>query len=153
MLAAASTLAMPLTSRAQEFPTLKPIRLVIPFAVGGSSDVVGRIIAQKLAEILQQTVVVDNRAGAGGIIGSDVVAKSPADGHTLLLVEALHVINPIFTRRMPFDAVNDFLPVALNDLLSGPINLLVASIATVSAFVKSGKLRMLATSAPTRHPD
>lgn len=95
----------------QEFPT-KQIRLVVPYAAGGSSDVVGRILANKLGEEYGQTVVVENRTGAGGIIGSDFVAKSPPDGHTLVLgIAASHAIQPSLGTPMPFDAVKDFAPV------------------------------------------
>lgn len=97
---------------AQDFPS-KPIRLVIPFPAGGSSDGVGRQVAEKLAQVLKATVVVENKGGAGGIIGADAVAKSPPDGYTLVLVDVFHSSAPIYTRKMPYDAVKDFTPVAL----------------------------------------
>ncbi len=107
--------AMALTagaSLAQEFPS-KPIRLVIPFPAGGSSDGIGRQIAEKLSGVLKQTVVVENKGGAGGMIGADAVAKSAPDGYTLVLVDVFHTSTPIYTRRMPYDAVKDFTPISL----------------------------------------
>jgi tripartite-type tricarboxylate transporter receptor subunit TctC len=97
---------------AQDYPN-KPIRLVIPFPAGGSSDGIGRQVADKLSGVLKQTVVVENKGGAGGIIGADFVAKSPADGYTLVLVDVFHTSTPIYTRKMPYDAVKDFTPVSL----------------------------------------
>jgi tripartite-type tricarboxylate transporter receptor subunit TctC len=97
---------------AQDYPN-KPIRLVIPFPAGGSSDGIGRQVAEKLSGVLKQTVVVENKGGAGGIIGADAVAKSPADGYTLVLVDVFHTSTPIYTRKMPYDAVKDFTPVSL----------------------------------------
>jgi tripartite-type tricarboxylate transporter receptor subunit TctC len=99
-------------AQAQDYPS-KPIRLVIPFPAGGSSDGIGRQVADKLSAVLKQTVVVDNKGGAGGIIGADYVAKSPADGYTLVLVDVFHTSTPIYTRKMPYDAVKDFTPVSL----------------------------------------
>ena len=97
---------------AQDYPN-KPIKLVVPFPAGGSSDGTGRLIADKLGQVLKQSVVVDNRGGAGGLIGTDAVAKSPADGYTLVLVDVFHTSTPVYTRKMPYDAVKDFTPVSL----------------------------------------
>ncbi|MBI2771107.1 MAG: tripartite tricarboxylate transporter substrate binding protein [Burkholderiales bacterium] len=97
---------------AQDYPA-KPIRLVIPFPAGGSSDGIGRQIADKLGGVLKQTVVVENKGGAGGMIGADFVAKSAPDGYTLVLVDVFHTSTPIYTRKMPYDAVRDFTPVSL----------------------------------------
>lgn len=115
MLAAGAVLAstFALTSvQAQDYPS-RPVRLVIPFPAGGSSDGIGRQIADKLANVLRQPVVVENKGGAGGIIGADAVAKAAPDGYTLVLVDVFHASTPIYTRRMPYDAVKDFTPVAL----------------------------------------
>ncbi len=101
------------TAQAQAWPA-KPIRLVIPFPAGGSTDVVGRLVAEKMAQALGQPVVVDNRAGAGGTTGSDLVAKAPADGSTFLVgTSSTHAIAPALYPRLPYDAVKDFLPVTL----------------------------------------
>lgn len=92
----------------------KPIRLVVPFAPGGSTDVVARILGAELKNELGQTVIVENRAGAGGNIGGDVVAKSAPDGYTLLLAAAgPTVINPSLYAKMPFDPIKDLAPVTL----------------------------------------
>ncbi len=212
---------MPESAHAADYPSVKPIRMVVPFAPGGSSDVVGRLIGVKIAASLKQTVIVDNRAGAGGAIGADIVAKSTPDGYTLLLVDALHIVSPLFRRNTLYDPIRDFTPIsmiakspvflacntgfeaktvaelvalaqkapgkvtaglpgsgsiviemlklrgkvnlnlipykggapAVNDLVAGNVNLLAATIATYGGFVKSGRLRLLATSGPARHPD
>lgn len=116
-LCALATLGSTLTSqpaRAQEPWPNKPIKLVIPFAPGGTSDILGRLLGEKLQGALKQTVLVENRAGAGGVLGADVVAKSPADGYTLLLgTIASHAINPAMKPKMPYDALKDFAPVIL----------------------------------------
>jgi len=99
-------------SHAQGYPG-KPVRIVVPFAPGGATDVIGRVIAQKLADRLGQSVVVDNRPGAGTTIGSNVVAKAPADGYTLLLAPTPFVISQVMYSSLPYDAQKDFAPVAL----------------------------------------
>ena len=109
-LAAALVLASP-AARAQTYPS-RQITLIIPFAVGGSNDLVGRAIGKKLAETWGQPVVVDNRAGAGGMIGTAAVAAAPPDGYTLLLVSSTFTINPAVKRNMPFDTIKDFTPIA-----------------------------------------
>jgi tripartite-type tricarboxylate transporter receptor subunit TctC len=109
-LAAALFLASP-AAHAQTYPS-RQITLIIPFAVGGSNDIVGRVIGKKLAEAWGQPVVVENRSGAGGIIGSSVVAAAPPDGYTLLLVSSTFTINPAIKKSMPFDTIKDFTPVA-----------------------------------------
>jgi tripartite-type tricarboxylate transporter receptor subunit TctC len=98
---------------AQGYPN-KPIRMVVPFPPGGGSDVVARILSQKLSESLGQQVVVDNRSGAAGNIGADIVAKSAPDGYTLLSTNHSIVISAGLPGKLPFDVVNDFAPVALN---------------------------------------
>jgi tripartite-type tricarboxylate transporter receptor subunit TctC len=91
---------------------LKPIRLVIPFPAGGATDIIGRSLALKLSASLGQQVVVDNKPGAGGVIGSDIVAKAAPDGYTLVLAtSSTHSIGPALNARMPYDAMRDFLPV------------------------------------------
>lgn len=96
----------------QNYPA-KPIRLVVPFPAGGATDIFARAVSQKLAEKLGASIIVDNRPGAGGTIGSDVVAKSAADGYTLLLAtSSTHSIGPSFGARLPYDAVADFTPIS-----------------------------------------
>ena len=221
LLLAACTMLWSWLAHAADYPAAKPIRMVVPFAPGGSSDVVGRLIGTKIALSLQQTIIVDNRAGAGGTIGSDIVAKAAPDGYTLLLVDALHIVSPLFNKNTLYDPIKDFTPIAMiaksplflathpafeaktlpdmlavarrepgrvavgipgsgniviemlklrakvnlnlvpykggapavNDLVAGNIQLMTGSIATYGGFVKAGRLRLLATTALTRHPD
>ena len=96
---------------AQEYPS-RPVRLVVPFAAGGSADVYARVIAQRLQDALGQTVIVDDRPGAGSIIGTDFAAKSPADGYTLLVMSNAHTVNESLVPSKPFALMRDFVPVA-----------------------------------------
>ncbi|HVF63719.1 MAG TPA: tripartite tricarboxylate transporter substrate binding protein [Casimicrobiaceae bacterium] len=101
-------------ANAQERYPSKPIRLVVPFPAGGSTDIIGRLVAQKLSERLGQPVVVDNRGGAGGTIGTDNAAKSPADGYTLLLsTTSTLAVAPAAYAKLAYDPVKDFVPVSL----------------------------------------
>src|SRR3954471_16323683 len=84
-----------------------PVRLVVPWPAGGGADTVGRAIAQDLTGALGQQVVVDNRPGAAGIIGSELVARAPADGYTLLLATVTAAINPVLNRKLPYDTLKD----------------------------------------------
>ena len=86
----------------------KPITLIVPFAAGGANNAIARIVAQELTSVLGQPVVVDNRAGAGGALGSDLVAKSAADGYTILIASSAHAINPSVHKQMPYNTLNDF---------------------------------------------
>lgn len=97
---------------AQSYPT-KPIRTVVPFPAGGGIDTVIRLLAPNLAERLGQTIVVDNRSGAGGTVGSEIVAKSAPDGHTLLATFSSHATNATLYRNLKFDTVKDFAPITL----------------------------------------
>ncbi|WP_137177567.1 tripartite tricarboxylate transporter substrate binding protein [Roseomonas sp. AR75] len=143
-LAALLAAALPGTAAAQTGGT---IRLVVPFPPGGASDVIGRILAEQMRERLGQNVVVDNRAGASGNIGADIVAKARPDGLTLLLASAsTHGINPSLMANMPFDSRRDFTPVSLvvmvpTILVVAP-NLPVTSVAELIAYAKAnpGKL-------------
>lgn len=91
----------------------RPVRLVVPFAPGGTNDVIGRIIADKLSERLGQPFVVDNRAGANMVVGSEIVARAGPDGHTLLIVAAGFAINPSLRKQLPYDTGRDFAPIGL----------------------------------------
>jgi tripartite-type tricarboxylate transporter receptor subunit TctC len=106
---------------AQSYPA-KPVRMIVPSSAGGGSDIVARIVAPKLAERLGQQVVVENRAGAGTMIGGEVVAKAPADGYTLLMGISTLAINPAIYRKVPYNALTDFAPITM--VLSAP-NILV----------------------------
>jgi tripartite-type tricarboxylate transporter receptor subunit TctC len=112
-------------AHAQTTYPAKPIRLVVPFPAGGTTDILARAVAQKLTESMGQPVVVDNRAGAGGNIGADLVAKSPPDGYTLLMgTVGTHAINASLYAKMPYDHVRDFAPVIL---VAGVPNVLVVT--------------------------
>ncbi|MCE3272050.1 MAG: hypothetical protein K0S57_2447 [Ramlibacter sp.] len=104
-------LAAPLSGAAQDYPN-RPVRLVVPFGPGTTTDIISRVFAEAMAKGLGQTVVVENKAGAGGNIGSDFVAKAPADGYTILMgTVGTHAINPGLYRKMPYDAQKDFAPI------------------------------------------
>ena len=98
------------TVLAQQYP-VKPVRIVVPFAPGGPNDILARVIAQKLTEAWGQQVVVENRAGGGTVIGTELVAKSPPDGYNLLMVSTSHTTNPTLLGKLPFDTVRDLAPV------------------------------------------
>lgn len=102
-----------------------PLRLIVPFAPGGNADIMGRLIAQTLAERMGQQVVVDNRAGAASIIGTELAAKAVPDGYTLLFVAPQIATNVVFTAKLPYDTVRDFAPISLTS--STPL-LLVANL-------------------------
>ena len=96
---------------AQEYPS-KPVRIIVPFAPGGSADVFGRFLAQRLQESMGQTFVIDNRPGAGSVIGTDAVAKAAPDGYTLLLMSNTHTVNESLIPNKPFVLMRDFAPIA-----------------------------------------
>ncbi|MGA0025259.1 MAG: Bug family tripartite tricarboxylate transporter substrate binding protein [Burkholderiales bacterium] len=97
--------------QAQDYPT-RPIRLIVPFAAGGPTDTISRVIAQKLTEGMGQNVVVDNRAGAGGNIGMGLAASAPPDGHTMIVVSSSFVVNPVLYKKIPYDPYKSFAPVS-----------------------------------------
>ena len=100
------------TAYAQSYPT-RPVRAVVPFAPGGAVDVVARAVAQRLGEALGHTVVVDNRAGAGGTIGTEIVAKARPDGHTLLIGSMGVAVNAVLYQKLPYDTLKDLAPVTM----------------------------------------
>jgi tripartite-type tricarboxylate transporter receptor subunit TctC len=127
VLLALAAAAMSLPAGAQTYPT-RPVKLVVPFPPGGSLDITGRLIAQRLSEMWGQAVVVENKPGAGGNIGADFVAKSPPDGYTILLgALSTHAVNPNLYAKMPYDAVKDFAPITLIAITP---NVLVVNAAT-----------------------
>src|SRR6516225_2832973 len=108
-----TVLILAAVARATEpFPS-HPIRLIVPFPAGGGTDIVGRVLGQKLHESLGQPVIIDNRGGAGGTLGATVVAKSAPDGYTLLLAPTSHVINPSIYARLAYDTEKDFAPITM----------------------------------------
>jgi tripartite-type tricarboxylate transporter receptor subunit TctC len=139
--AAAALGLAPADAGAQGFPS-KPVKLVVPFPPGGPLDVIGRLIAQKLSEAWGQSVVIDNRPGAGGNIGAEVVAKSPPDGYTVVMgALSTHAVNPHLFAKMPYDPVKDFAPITLvaitpNVLVVNP-SLPVVSVKDLIAYAKA----------------
>ncbi len=123
-LAAATAGALPLAASAQSYPS-KPITIIVPFSAGGTTDILARVVGQALTTELGQSVIVDNRAGAGGNIGASLAAKAPADGYTLFMgTVGTHAINAALYKKMPFDPIKDFAP--LTRVANVP-NLLVAN--------------------------
>ena len=114
--AAGLLLALSTAVAAQDYPT-KPVRLVIPFPPGGSNDIVGRLVATQLGERLGKQVIVENRGGAGGVVGTEMVSKAAPDGYTLLLISLAHAVNP-WLYKLSYDPIKSFAPVAT--LGSGP---------------------------------
>lgn len=112
-LTVAAALALGMTSAfAAGYPD-RPVRVIVPFAAGGPTDVMARLVAQKLSESLKQQFFVENRAGAGGNIGTMAAAHAPADGYTLLVASSSYVVNPSLYAKNPYDAFNDFVPITL----------------------------------------
>jgi tripartite-type tricarboxylate transporter receptor subunit TctC len=109
-LAACAFLVLAPAAEAAGYPT-RPIRFVVPFPPGGGGDITARSVSQRLAENLGQSVVIDNRGGGSTIIGTDVVAKAPADGHTILIVTSTFAINPSLHPKLPYDSLRDLAPV------------------------------------------
>jgi tripartite-type tricarboxylate transporter receptor subunit TctC len=123
MLAIGALAAVAATAAAQEYPT-KPIKLVVPFPPAGGTDIMARVVAQKLSENTKWTVVIDNRPGAGGNIGVDATAKAAADGYTLVMGQTSNLaINPWLFKNLPYDPVKDLAPIVL--VGSGPIAIAV----------------------------
>jgi tripartite-type tricarboxylate transporter receptor subunit TctC len=134
------------SAAAQSYPS-KPIRLIVPFAAGGGNDNVARLVGKRLADGLGQPVLVDNRPGAGGVVGAELAAKSAPDGYTLFLGGVgSHAINPNLHEKLPYDPIKDFAPVAL--LAQAPLVLVVhpsvpaKSVAELTAYARAhpGKL-------------
>jgi tripartite-type tricarboxylate transporter receptor subunit TctC len=126
---------------AETFPS-RPIRLVVPYPAGGGTDIVGRVLGQKLHESLGQPVVIDNRGGAGGTLGTALAAKAAPDGYTLLLVPTSHVINPSIYAKLPYDTEKDFAPITM--VASAAILMAVnprVPADTVRGFVEAAKAR------------
>ncbi len=107
---------------AQSWPT-KPIRVVVPFAPGGGTDILARVLAPRLSELLGQPIVIDNKPGASSIIGSQIVAQAPADGYTLLMVDSSILVNPGLRSNLPYDTLKAFTPIS--HLAVGPVILVV----------------------------
>ena len=120
-----TTLVSAFTAQAADYPD-KPIRMIVPYPPGGTSDLLARAIAPRLGERLQQTVIIENRAGAGGVIGAQAVARSAPDGYTLVFASiASHGILPVLQKPAPYDAIKDFSPITL---VANTPNVLIANI-------------------------
>jgi tripartite-type tricarboxylate transporter receptor subunit TctC len=121
-LSAVALLGATACASAQNYPS-KPIRLVVPFTAGGGTDIAARVVGRRLAERLATTVVIDNRGGAGGTLGTDLVARAAPDGYTLVMVSGSHTINPGLYRELPYDTLRAFAPVT--QVVSAPGMLVV----------------------------
>jgi tripartite-type tricarboxylate transporter receptor subunit TctC len=109
-MAAAALAVAPRLALAETFPA-KPVRLVIPYPPGGGTDIIARLVAPRLGERWKQTVIVDNKAGASGIVGSEIVAHAPPDGYTLMIMTGAHTVNPVTLKKLPYDTERDFTPI------------------------------------------
>ncbi|WP_382153976.1 Bug family tripartite tricarboxylate transporter substrate binding protein [Hydrogenophaga sp. ANAO-22] len=142
--AATAALGLPGLGWAQAWPS-KPVRIVVPFAPGGTTDILARVLAPELSKTLGQSFVVENRAGAGGNIGAEVVAKSPGDGYTLLMgTVGTHGINKSLYDKLPYDPQKDFAPITLvagvpNVMVMGTKRAQALGITSVADFVKYAK--------------
>jgi tripartite-type tricarboxylate transporter receptor subunit TctC len=137
----AGLLAYATACMAQTYPA-KSIRIIVPFAPGGGTDILTRTIAPKLSEMLGQQLVIDNRAGGGSTIGSELVSKAAADGYTLLMVDTSFTTNPSLYSKLPYDSARDFAPVSL--MASAPVILIVhpsVPVRTVREFVALAKAK------------
>lgn len=135
-----TSLALATAAQAQLYP-VKPIRLVVPFPAGGPTDITARIISPKISAALGQNIIIDNRAGGSSIIGSDIVAKSPPDGYTLLISTVTNAINVSLIPKIPYDMSRDFEPVAqlfiTTSILTAHPSLPVKSVKELIAFAKA----------------
>lgn len=145
MLVAVLALLLSGIANGQEFPN-RTVRIIVPFTPSGPTDVISRILAERLASKWKQPVIVENRPGAGTVIGSDIVAKAPPDGHTILMAVTAHAVNATLVKKLPYDTVKDFAPIVLiatapNILAVNP-SLPVKSTAELIAYLKAnpGKL-------------
>ncbi len=141
LLATASVLVAP-AALSQTYPS-KPVRIMVPFSPGGPVDITARTLAQKLGEALGQSMIVENRAGASGMIGAEMVAKSAPDGHMLLANSSIHVIVPSLFSKMTYDPVRDFIPVSV--VSSSPLMLVVVTptlpVRNIQGFITLAKAR------------
>ena len=149
---AASTLLAPSSAHAQTAPSAassgwptKPVRIVVPFAPGGTTDILARAMAPELSRAFGQQFIVDNRAGAGGNVGAEIVAKSPGDGYTLLMgTVGTHGINRALYAKLPYDPIKDFAPITLvaavpNVMVMNPDKAKALGVTNVQEFIKAAK--------------
>src|SRR5215471_15527637 len=141
----ASIVLAPVIARSQDYPS-KPVHVVVPYPAGGGTDIVARLIMPQLSERWKQTIIVDNRAGASGIVGSEIVARSSPDGYMLLVTTSAHTITPYTTRRLPYDTERDFTPITV--LVSGALTLVGS---TKAGFDSIEKFLTAARAAPGKY--
>ena len=115
-IAAAALVIVSLTVAAQTYPS-RPIKFIVPYPPGGGTDVVARILAEPLTAELGQTIVIDNRGGAAGNVGTEIAARAPADGYNILFTLSSHTINPKLYDKLPFDVERDFVPISMAALI------------------------------------
>ena len=136
----ALTLAAANVLGAEAYPS-RPIRLIVPSGAGGVTDILARILAERMRTSLGQQVVVDNRPGAGGIVGTEIVARASPDGYTLVMVFPSHAVNPSLNAKMPYDSVADFAPITLvsrvSQVLLVQLNMPVKSVKELIAYAKA----------------
>jgi tripartite-type tricarboxylate transporter receptor subunit TctC len=108
-----AVMMLPVTAGAAESYPSRPIRLIVPYPPGGGTDIVGRVLGEKLGASLGQPIVIDNRGGAGGVLGTEIAAKAAPDGYTLLLAPSSHAINPSIYAKLPYDTAKDFAPITM----------------------------------------
>jgi tripartite-type tricarboxylate transporter receptor subunit TctC len=135
-----AAMMLPTAARALDIFPSRPIRLIVPYPPAGGTDIVGRVLGEKVSASLGQPIVVDNRGGAGGVLGTEIVAKAAPDGYTLLLVPTSHVINPSIYAKLPYDTAKDFAPITM--VASVPILMAVnprVPAETVRGFVEAAK--------------
>src|SRR6516164_1219951 len=140
ILVAGAAMIVPAAADAVEAFPNRPIRLVVPYPPGGGTDIVGRVLGEKLGASLGRPIVVYNRGGAGGVLGTEIVAKAAPDGYTLLLVPTSHVINPSIYAKLPYDTIKDFAPITM--IASAPILMAInprVPAETVRGFVEAAK--------------
>jgi len=137
-----AAMVLPAAAHAADDYPHRPIRLIVPYPPGGGTDIVGRVLGEKLGASLGQPIVIDNRGGAGGVLGTELVAKAAPDGYTLLLVPTSHVINPSIYVKLPYDTAKDFAPITM--VASAAILMAVnpsVPADTVRGFVEAAKAR------------
>lgn len=140
-LSAFAALSTPLAQAAGDYPN-KPIKMVVPYPPGGPTDIVARVVAQKLSERLGQSIIIDNRPGAGANLGAEAVARSPADGYTLLVATTAHAINPSLFSKLGYSITRDFAPIS--QLTAGPLVIVTTPglpAASVSELIALAKAR------------
>ena len=139
ILAAALSLSIGVTHAAETYPS-KPGRLILPFGAGASTDIIGRIFAQRFSEAWGQTLVVDNRAGAAGILGTELAAKAAPDGYTIFTYGINQAITPHLYKKLPYDALRDFIPLSLYATMPNILCVnLSMPVKTVNEFIKLAK--------------